>query len=290
MRPNDAYLALGHATRSAIALGLDRNQVLDGTSFTIHRLKVTFWTLYSMERSSCLFTGRQLAFRDDQIDWELFEARERNGFYDFKALLATIVLVEIPWQIGLFTLAFFCSYWTIGFANTPQLAGFIYFMYLLFSLFCNSFCYLMAALFPDETSAGYANSLFWVVLMMFSGVVVPHDSLNDFYRPWIYWADPMRYFFGATISTVLHGVKEVQCLLSDMALFDPPQDQTCEEYLHQFAWSWYANFNFEGSTEPCLRQIISVIRKGFLRLGPTIGLNTFRPVYLEKPCSLPRLP
>lgn len=68
MRPNDAYLALGHATRSAIALGLDRNQVLDGTSFTIHRLKVTFWTLYSMERSSCLFTRRLSAFRDDQID------------------------------------------------------------------------------------------------------------------------------------------------------------------------------------------------------------------------------
>ncbi|KAJ5757976.1 P-loop containing nucleoside triphosphate hydrolase protein [Penicillium nucicola] len=161
--------------------------------------------------------------------WAIFEARERNGIYDWKALLIALTVVEIPWNLVNYTVIFLCSYWTMGFTNTPAIAGFVYFMYLLLSVFATGFCHLMAALFPNATMAGYANSLSWVVLMMFSGIPVPHSALNDFYRPWLFWADPMRYFFGATVSSVLHDVK-AHCAESDLATYDPPTGQTCYEY------------------------------------------------------------
>ncbi|RAL14999.1 uncharacterized protein BO97DRAFT_386103 [Aspergillus homomorphus CBS 101889] len=166
--------------------------------------------------------------------WSLFEARERNGIYDYKALLAALVLVEIPWFLGMFTLNFLVTYWTFGFASTASIAGFVYFMFLLFGLFGLGFIYMTAALFPNATMAGYAMSLFWVTLLMFSGAANPRSALNSFYRPWLWWADPMTYYFEATVSTVLHGVERVHCAAGEMAVFDPVPSRTCGEYLASY--------------------------------------------------------
>jgi ATP-binding cassette subfamily G (WHITE) protein 2 (SNQ2) len=182
--------------------------------------------------------------------WSIFEARERNGIYDYKALLAALMIVEIPWQILAYTLVFLCTYWTTGSPNTPSAAGFVYFMYLLLSLFATGFCQLMAAIFPNATLAGYANSLFWVLLTVFSGALVPHASMNAFYKPWIFWVDPLRYFLGGTVSSVLHGV-EANCSPEDLTYFDPPGAQTCARYAQDFL-SQHAGYLLNpDATESC---------------------------------------
>ncbi|CAG8940173.1 unnamed protein product [Penicillium salamii] len=165
--------------------------------------------------------------------WSIYEARERNGIYDHKALLSALILVEIPYSLGLFSLIFIVSYWTFGFSSTASIAGFVYFMHLLMGLFGLGVTYLTAAFFPNATMAGYAMSLFWVTLLMFSGAANPRSALNSFYRPWLYWADPLTYFFEPTVATVLHGV-EVQCTSDEMAVFDPPSGKTCQQYLAQY--------------------------------------------------------
>lgn len=68
MRPNDAYLYFGHAALNAMALGINRSQVVDGANLAMHRLRRTFWVIYSLERSCTLYTGRPSAFRDELID------------------------------------------------------------------------------------------------------------------------------------------------------------------------------------------------------------------------------
>lgn len=165
--------------------------------------------------------------------WAIFEARERNGIYDYKALLVALTLVEIPWQILSYTVVYFCIYWTVGYPNVSSIAGFVYFMFLTLSLFATSFCHLMASIFPNPTLAGYANSLFWVVLTVFSGTLVPHTAMNTFYRYWIFWINPLRYFFGGTVSSVLHGIK-AHCKQSDLTIFDSPVGMTCYEYAADF--------------------------------------------------------
>ncbi|THX16930.1 hypothetical protein D6D17_02637 [Aureobasidium pullulans] len=67
-RPNMVYLYLGHASRSAMALGLHRAQVVAGNNSFLNRLRLTFWTIFYMERMMSMFTGRPSCFLDDLID------------------------------------------------------------------------------------------------------------------------------------------------------------------------------------------------------------------------------
>lgn len=100
-------------------------------------------------------------------------------------------------------------------------------MFLLLSQFGTGLCYLMAPFFPSRTMAGYANSLFLVILLTFCGLPVPHSGMNNFYRPWLFWADPLRYFFGGSISSVMHKAN-ISCKLRDYAQFIRPADKTCQ--------------------------------------------------------------
>ncbi|KAL4882395.1 hypothetical protein BJY04DRAFT_206975 [Aspergillus karnatakaensis] len=68
MRPHDTYIALGHAARTALALGINRARAVDYTGADGQHLRVTFWALYAMERVTALLIGRPSSLRDDQID------------------------------------------------------------------------------------------------------------------------------------------------------------------------------------------------------------------------------
>ncbi|KAF7589085.1 hypothetical protein BBP40_004790 [Aspergillus hancockii] len=68
MRQNDAYLYLGHATRTAMVLGLHRSQVTDGRDPQMHRLRHSFWIMYVFERLSSVYQGRPSSLSDSQID------------------------------------------------------------------------------------------------------------------------------------------------------------------------------------------------------------------------------
>ncbi|PYH33974.1 uncharacterized protein BO87DRAFT_436541 [Aspergillus neoniger CBS 115656] len=168
--------------------------------------------------------------------WAIFTAREQNGIYDWRALLTALIVVEIPWQLFTYTLVYLATYWTVGYPNETPIAGLYYFMWILLGIFGTGYSHLLAALFPSATLGGYANSLFWVVLMIVSGVLTPHAYLNDFYRPWLFWIDPMRYFFGASLGSVLHGVA-VECSSSDLVVFDAPPGSTCGQYAAAFLGS-----------------------------------------------------
>ncbi|KAG9675633.1 hypothetical protein KCU95_g16341, partial [Aureobasidium melanogenum] len=67
-RPNMMYLYLGHASRSAMALGLHRAQVVAGNNSFLNTLRLTFWTTFYMERMVSMFTGRPSCFVDESID------------------------------------------------------------------------------------------------------------------------------------------------------------------------------------------------------------------------------
>ncbi|OJZ80196.1 hypothetical protein ASPFODRAFT_223676 [Aspergillus luchuensis CBS 106.47] len=182
--------------------------------------------------------------------WAIFAAREKNGIYQWSALLTALMVVEVPWQICFYTIIYLCTYWTVGFPSNPTIAGFQYFMSLLLSLFGTSYSQLLAALFPNAAMASYANSLFWVILMLFSGVLVPHSAMNKFYKPWLFWTDPMRYYFGGSVGNVLHGLK-ARCSPRDFTLFDPMVNQTCGEYASAFLISSPGYISNPDSTSNC---------------------------------------
>ena len=51
-----------------LALGINRSQVTEGNSLSMHRLRLTFWTIFANEKMSALFIGRPSCLCEDQID------------------------------------------------------------------------------------------------------------------------------------------------------------------------------------------------------------------------------
>jgi ATP-binding cassette subfamily G (WHITE) protein 2 (SNQ2) len=165
--------------------------------------------------------------------WAIFEARERNGIYSWKALTTALLTVEVPYMLIGFTIIYFCMYWTIGYANETTVAGYEYLQFLTLSLFTMTWNFLLATLFDNMQTCGLASALFWNILMIFNGTLIPHASLNSFYRNWLFWLDPFRWFMGGSAENLLHPVK-VHCSATDIAVFDPPSGQTCAQYTADF--------------------------------------------------------
>jgi len=51
-----------------MALGLHRSQVVSGSGAWLTRLRLTFWTIYYMERMTALFSGRPTCLSEEHID------------------------------------------------------------------------------------------------------------------------------------------------------------------------------------------------------------------------------
>ncbi|KAK7698654.1 hypothetical protein SLS64_012393 [Diaporthe eres] len=116
--------------------------------------------------------------------WALFTARERSGVgYSPVALCAALVAVEVPLALVMYTIAFLCSWFTVG--------------------------------------------------------------------PWLFWADPMRYWMGATVSSALHEVP-VRCSDSDMTMLSPPSGMTCGEYLGEYLGRMTGYVKDPGAVDSCV--------------------------------------
>lgn len=179
--------------------------------------------------------------------WALFTARERSGVgYPPLALCAALVAVELPLALVMCTIAFLCSWFTVGLGS----GGFGYLCFVALGMFGIGFPFAVASFCAGEEVAGYANSLVWCVMATFGGIAIPHSGMNGFYRPWLFWADPMRYWMGATVSSALHGVP-VRCSDSDMTMLSPPSGMTCGEYLGEYLGRMTGYVKDPGAVDSC---------------------------------------
>ncbi|KAJ5322391.1 hypothetical protein N7452_010680 [Penicillium brevicompactum] len=68
MRPNETYLYLGYASRTATSLGINRSPILAAPGSQTHQMRLTFWVMFATEKITALLVGRPSSLRDDQID------------------------------------------------------------------------------------------------------------------------------------------------------------------------------------------------------------------------------
>lgn len=68
MRPNETYLYLGYASRTATSLGINRAPTLSAPGLQTHQMRLTFWVMFATEKITALLVGRPSSLRDDQID------------------------------------------------------------------------------------------------------------------------------------------------------------------------------------------------------------------------------
>lgn len=57
----------------------------------------------------------------------------------------------------------------------------------------------------------------------------PVGNMPGFYSSWLYHLDPFTYLIGGLLGNVLHD-QPVNCLQSELSVFQPPQGQTCQQW------------------------------------------------------------
>ncbi|KAL2429794.1 ABC multidrug transporter MDR1 [Exophiala dermatitidis] len=168
------------------------------------------------------------------IQRSLYEVRERpSKAYSWIAFLVANIFVEIPYQIVLAVLMWISWYFAIfGKNQSGQTRGLMLLFVVQFMLFTSTFAHMIIAAMPDAETAGNIATLLFSLMLTFNGVLQTPKALPGFWI-FMYRVSPMTYMVSGWASTGLHG-RLVNCARNELAVFDPPSGQTCQQYLAEY--------------------------------------------------------
>lgn len=163
----------------------------------------------------------------------LYEVRERpSKAYSWKAFMIANVLVEIPYQIITAILIFACFYYPVIGIQSSDRQGLVLLFCIQLLLYASSFAQMTIAAFPDAVTASSIVTLLVLMSLTFCGVLQTPDALPGFWI-FMYRVSPFTYWVSGIVSTQLHD-RPVDCSADETSIFDPPNGQTCGDYLEPF--------------------------------------------------------
>ncbi|THH03170.1 hypothetical protein EW145_g6471 [Phellinidium pouzarii] len=158
----------------------------------------------------------------------VYGVRERHShMYSWTALLASQILVELPWNIISSVLVFSSWYWTVGF-ETSRAPYAVLMLVLVFPVYYTTFAQVVASVCPTAETASLLFVVLFSFVAMFNGVLQPFDQLH--WWRWMYRASPLTYLVEGLVAHVV-GNQQIECSSSEFAVLDPPPGQTCLDYL-----------------------------------------------------------
>ncbi|CDK28026.1 unnamed protein product [Kuraishia capsulata CBS 1993] len=166
---------------------------------------------------------------------EVYEVREsKSNTFHWSVLLFSELLVEIPYSIIASTLFYICFYFPLKTVSTaPEAAGFFWFTYcVFFQLYYITLALCIVYFAPDLPSAGLLFGLFFSFILSFCNVVQPSSLAPGFWK-FMFDLSPFTYFVQNFLGVVLHE-REVHCKPSELAYFNPPDGETCQEWAADF--------------------------------------------------------
>ncbi|KAJ5747534.1 uncharacterized protein N7511_009230 [Penicillium nucicola] len=183
---------------------------------------------------------------------DIFETREKKSkTYHWIAFIGAQAISEMPYLVICGTLYFLCWYFTVGFPSTPSISGHMFFQMILYEFLYTPIGQAIAAYAPNEYSASLVNPLvLGAGLIGFCGVVVPYESINVFWRYWMYYMDPFTYLIGGLLGEVLWDAP-VKCAENEWTNIPLPNNETCGSYMGSFIESAGGYVRDAASTSSC---------------------------------------
>ncbi|KAK7706065.1 hypothetical protein SLS57_009846 [Botryosphaeria dothidea] len=160
----------------------------------------------------------------------LYEVRERpSKAYSWKAFLFANMSVEVPWNVFVGILVYASYYYAVNGIQSSERQGLVLLFCIQFFVYAGTFAHMCIAAAPDaETAAGIVTLLF-SMMIAFNGVMQPPQALPGFWI-FMYRVSPLTYWISGIVATELHG-RPIQCSQTETSIFNPPQGQTCQQYL-----------------------------------------------------------
>lgn len=183
--------------------------------------------------------------------------RERpSKAYSWKAFIISNIIVEVPYQIITAILIYACFYYAIIGVQASVRQGLVLLFCIQLLLYASSFAHMTIAAFPDAETASAVVTLLVFMSLTFCGVLQTPDSFPGFWI-FMYRVSPFTYWVSGIVSTQLHG-RPVVCSKDETSIFNPPQGQSCGEYLRPFLAQAPGTLQNPQATESCQFCSISV--------------------------------
>ncbi|KAE8351305.1 ABC-2 type transporter-domain-containing protein [Aspergillus coremiiformis] len=164
----------------------------------------------------------------------LYEVRERpSRVYSWKVFILSQVIVEVPFQIGLGICSWASFYWSVfGADQDSERRALIMLFIVQFFVYSASMAQFVVCAIGEPALASMLATLMFGLSFIFSGVMQPPPALPGFWI-FMYRVSPFTYYIGGIGSTALHG-RPVQCSSAELSVFDPPEGQTCDNYMANY--------------------------------------------------------
>ncbi|KAJ5400565.1 hypothetical protein N7465_011054 [Penicillium sp. CMV-2018d] len=162
---------------------------------------------------------------------DIYKTREKKSkMYHWAPFVAGLIISEIPYLIVCALLYYFCWYLTCRLPTAPENAGSVFFVVVMYECLYTGIGQMIAAYAPNAVFASLVNPLVITTLVSFCGVMVPYSQIEPFWKYWMYYIDPFDYLMSSVLVFTTWS-KTVTCTPDEIALFNPPANQTCGEYL-----------------------------------------------------------
>ncbi|KAI7876976.1 hypothetical protein K492DRAFT_210004 [Lichtheimia hyalospora FSU 10163] len=162
-----------------------------------------------------------------------FRREYASRFYGWLPFALSAALVEVPYIIVLSAFYMFGFYWTTGFINTSEAAGYFYLMQVVFVTWSVTLGFVIAGFSEKPNMAAVLNPLIVSILVLFAGLMQPESTMPHFWSSWMYWVDPLHYFVEGLAVNEMSDLPII-CNDRDLVKFPPPAGQTCGDYMADF--------------------------------------------------------
>ncbi|AOA61172.1 Plasma membrane ATP-binding cassette (ABC) transporter [Komagataella phaffii CBS 7435] len=167
---------------------------------------------------------------------DLYEARERpSKTFSWLAFILAQITVEVPWQLGVGTIGFFCWYYTVGFQNNATSAdiherGALMWLYVTaFYIYTSTLGQACVAGMQVYDNAANLSTLLYTMSLNFCGVLkIPTGFWIFMYR-----VSPFTYWVQGVLAVGLAN-SDLECSNVELLLIQPPNEMTCSEYLDPY--------------------------------------------------------
>lgn len=182
---------------------------------------------------------------------DLFEGREKlSNTYHWSLMVIAQCINELPYLIFGSTIMFVSLYFPTQADTSASHSGMFYFTQgILLQGFVVTFGLLILYIAPDLESAAVLTSFFYTFVVAFSGVVQPVSLMPGFWT-FMNKVSPYTYFIQNLVTAFLHG-RKVHCNDVELAYFNPPSGQSCQEFAGNFVKARGGYLANPQATEKC---------------------------------------
>jgi ABC-type multidrug transport system permease subunit/ABC-type multidrug transport system ATPase subunit len=187
---------------------------------------------------------------------KLYEVRERpSKTYSWKVFMLSQIVTEIPWNTLMSVFMFICVYFPVGFDSNGDpdqkhergiLMWLLFWQFLVFTCTFANAC--IAITDTAEMGGNLANVLFMMCLF-FCGVIATPDAMPRFWI-FMYRVSPFTYLISAILSTGLANT-DVRCSSNEYVHFNPPDNQTCGDFMQGYIAQMGGYLENSGATTDC---------------------------------------